>query len=63
MHRDIVSDVPSTGMPVPGFRYNGVTFYVMRRVDAGMKGVQDWYDRAVLQQAGTFYAENPPRNC
>jgi hypothetical protein len=54
MHRDIVSDVPSTGMPVPGFRYNGVALYVMRRVDAAMIHVQDCYDHAVLQQAGTF---------
>jgi hypothetical protein len=54
MHRDIVSDVPSNGMPVPEFRYNGVTFYVMRRVDAAMIHVQDCYDHAVLQQAGTF---------
>jgi hypothetical protein len=54
MHRDIVSDVPLTGMPVPGFWYNGVAFYVMRRVDAAMIHVQDCYDHAVLQQAGTF---------
>ena len=54
MHRDIVSDVPLNGTPVPGFRYNGVTFYVMRRVDAAMIHVQDCYDHAVLQQAGTF---------
>jgi hypothetical protein len=54
MHRDIVSDVPSNGTPVPGFRYNGVTFYVMRRVDAAMIHVQDCYHHAVLQQAGTF---------
>jgi len=54
MHRDIVSDVPLNGMPVPEFRYNGVTFYVMRRVDAAMIHVQDCYDHAVLQQAGTF---------
>ena len=54
VHRDIVSDVPLNGSPVPGFRYNGVTFYVMRRVDAAMIHVQDCYDHAVLQQAGTF---------